>query len=80
MMFVLFKAKPRKKGLKTELHLMKLMGSCNDALCWLLDRGKSIPVFLNRESTKLNLRTKCGHIYEIHRSFARTEQKQFSPI
>lgn len=44
-MFVLFKAKPRKKGLKTELHLRTLMGSCSDVLCCLLDRGKSVQFF-----------------------------------
>lgn len=79
MMSVVFKAKPRKKGLKTELHWMKLMGSCSDVLCWLLDRGKSIPVLLNRESTKLILRTKSGHIYEIHRSFAKN-RSNFHPF
>lgn len=58
---------------------MKLMGSCSDVLCWSLGRGKSVPVFLNRESTKLILRTKCGPIYEIHRSFAKN-RSNFHPF
>lgn len=58
---------------------MKLMGSCNDVLCWLLDRSKSVPVFLNRGSTKLIPRTKCGHIYEIH-CFCAKNRSNFHPF